>query len=76
MKRARRSIALARSLVRSPEREAKMTEWRVRGDEDEDKQSLADTEAEATQQSRGAEESLADTEAEVTILRKDECGES
>jgi hypothetical protein len=52
-----------------------MTEWR-RGDEDEEEQSLADTEAEATQQSRGADESLADTEAEITILRKDERGES
>jgi hypothetical protein len=76
MKRARRSTALARSSARSLKREARMTEWRVRGDEDEDEQSLADTEAEATQQSRGAEESLADTEAEVTILRKDERGES
>ncbi len=53
-----------------------MTEWRWGGEEEEEGQSLADTEGEATQESRGAEESLADTEAEITILRKDEHGES
>jgi hypothetical protein len=53
-----------------------MTDWSPGNDEDENGQeeSLADTEAETTEEQRGAE-SLADTEAEVTLIQEDRHGE-
>lgn len=53
-----------------------MTDWR-RGDEEDEggeEESLADTEADATEEQRGAD-SLADTEAEVTLVQEDRHGD-
>lgn len=53
-----------------------MTDWLIGDDEDEvgDEESLADTDADATEEQRGAG-SLSDTEAEVTLIQEDRHGE-